>query len=1126
MAQADEAEPSMQELIRRRGRAGFIGRRGELAAFRENFDVPPADLRHRFLFHVHGNAGVGKTSLVHEMEQLARERGALTAYVDESVGSVPEAMAAISAEFARQGRRLKELDQILATHRERRHEAESAPAVPPAGASGAPGAEPAPSAGSMTAARASLVGLGLVPGVGAFAGAVDPAQLAQGADRLRASLSARFRNQEDVQLVLSPERVLTPVLLRELAGAAKAVPWIVLLFDTYERTSLFLDGWLHEVMTTERHGALPAKVVVVTAGQRPFDTARWGGYADYVTDVPLGPFTEEESRGLLAGKGVVAEPVIEEVLRLSGGLPVLVSTLAENRPTDPDDVGDPSVTAVERFLKWEQDPVRRASALACALPRRLDADVVGAAVAGVCQEAEVPGVFAWLRGLPFVSDRGDRLQYHDVVRAPMLRLQRHRSPRGWAELHGLLARTFEQWRSAAAGGRDLKELWMDEAWRELRIAESYHLLCGAPRTALPTVLADVVEACDVGRGVAQRWARLLVDAGEDAESEAVGAWGRDLLAALGEGAGPAALQLLLDRAGLDTACQAVARLVRARDLRESGLHAEALAEYDRVFALDPDLERTHYGRGVTYWYMDDEAAALASLDRAVELGPDLARTYSMRGEVHRNNGHYEEALRDLDRAVELDPTDEEALASRGCLHHTQGRHDAALADLDRAIALAPDYVWALVRRGMTRVDLDEYDRALVDLNRAVELAPSLGWVVCDRGNALRVADRDEEALADYDKAIDIAADNWAAYAGRGVSRSNLGRRDEALADLDRALELAPDYAWARAHRARILHEMGEHERALADADRAKELSPDTDWILYYRAGALYSLDRYEEARADLDRAIELDPEYHTALCRRSLVLRQLNLYHEAFADLDRALALEPRSGWALRLRAGLASATGRTERALADLAAYAECGAEPEWARRARADVHLWRGRPDLALDDLRPDADAGGADGAEELSKAYLRRGEWALARAAAERLGAEDAETAAIMVAIVVTCAEGAAAAAPLWRRVERLAGESGIDSVWLDFLYAVIAVARGDWAELDARIAGVLGPRLPTLEWDDLAEMAGFLTDLLNAPGADRARLGPRLARIAAARDDFGARYAEGAPAAARASGSADV
>ncbi|MFI9247120.1 hypothetical protein ACIGXF_32115 [Streptomyces sp. NPDC053086] len=141
---------------------------------------------------------------------------------------------------------------------------------------------------------------------------------------MRARLSARFRDQEDVQLVLSPERVLTPKLLDELAAVTSSVPWLVLLFDTYERTGPLLDGWLHELMTTDRYGVMPVNVIVVTAGQRSFDTARWGGFADFMTDLPLGPFTEAEARGLLADRGVVAEPVVEEVLRLTGGLPVLV----------------------------------------------------------------------------------------------------------------------------------------------------------------------------------------------------------------------------------------------------------------------------------------------------------------------------------------------------------------------------------------------------------------------------------------------------------------------------------------------------------------------------------------------------------------------------------------------------------------------------------------------------------------------------------------------------------------------------------------------------------------------------------------------------------------------------------
>src|SRR3954453_19941922 len=178
--------PSMQELIRQRTRAGFVGRSDERAAFRRNFDLAPEDERHRFLFHVHGNAGVGKTFLVRELEQMACEKGAFTAYVDESVGSVPEVMSAISRQLGAQGCRFKELERLLATHRARRREAEAAVVATLE-------AEPeGPSAGSMAAARAGLAGLGMVPGVGAFAGALDAAQLAQGADRLRAGLSARF----------------------------------------------------------------------------------------------------------------------------------------------------------------------------------------------------------------------------------------------------------------------------------------------------------------------------------------------------------------------------------------------------------------------------------------------------------------------------------------------------------------------------------------------------------------------------------------------------------------------------------------------------------------------------------------------------------------------------------------------------------------------------------------------------------------------------------------------------------------------------------------------------------------------------------------------------------------------
>ncbi|MEU6179392.1 tetratricopeptide repeat protein [Streptomyces coeruleorubidus] len=810
-----QARPSMQDLIRQRTRAGFVGRAAERSLFRANFESPPHDERHRFRFHVHGNAGVGKTFLLRELEQIAREQGALTGYVDDASGSVPEVMAELSRQFATQGRRLKELDRMLAAHDARRHEAELAALA----ALDAQAEDAGPSAGGRVVARAGMVALGTVPVVGPLAGMLDPDELAGGVDRFRERVLARFRDHEDARLVLAPEQVLTPVLLRELSEAAASAPWIVLFLDTYERTGPYLDHWLHEAMTTDRHGAMPATAVVVTAGRRPLDTALWGGLRDFMTDVPLSPFTEAETRGLLAGKGVTSEPVVEEVLRLTGGLPVLVSTLAESRPADPADVGDPSATAVERFLKWEGDPARRAAALSCALPRWLDADVFRAVTD--CPQEQLEPLYAWLRKMPFVGEHGGgRLRYHDVVRAPMLRAERSRSPRGWAERQRRLARTFGGWREEA--GADGDEPWADETWRTLRLAEVYHLLCAGERDALPRALRDFVHACDAGASVAVQWARVLVDAGQDADAAAVAGWGTELTAALDAEGITSALGLLLRRAVLDAPAQARARVVRGDELRGQAAYTQALAEYDRAVTLDPDLAVAYRQRAGIRRELGDDDAAIADLDRAVALEPDNSWYVALRGEHHRLARHDAEAIRDLSAGIRLDPANEFAWASRGATHERRGDLDAALFDLGRALELKPDYAWALARRARVWRALGDPRRQLADLDQALTLSPDWPWARCERGDALRAAGRDEEAVADFDRALFLDPAYASAYASRGASLTSLGRHTEALADLDRAVELRPGYVWALCRRAVLYALMGRFGEARADVESVRE----------------------------------------------------------------------------------------------------------------------------------------------------------------------------------------------------------------------------------------------------------------------------------------------------------------
>ncbi|WP_327133492.1 ATP-binding protein [Streptomyces sp. NBC_01343] len=306
--------PSRQELIRRRRSSTFIGRHGEGAAFRDALKQSP-DEAPQFLFHVRGPAGVGKSTLVRQLETVAREGQAVTAYVDESVADVVETMEVISAQFAQQGVALKGFDKLLATYRQRRHEADAGMATAAAGADAAAGGSPAPSPSSVIASQLGLVGLGMLPGVGAFTGAVDPNQVAAGADRVKALLSTRLRSHGDVELVLSPLDALTPVFLEELGEVARKHPWIVLFFDTYERTGPMLDTWLRDVLGSDRYGELPANVLVTLAGQSRLAARCWEDWHDLVTDWPLEVFTDAEARRLLTGKGVTDERV--EVSRAS-----------------------------------------------------------------------------------------------------------------------------------------------------------------------------------------------------------------------------------------------------------------------------------------------------------------------------------------------------------------------------------------------------------------------------------------------------------------------------------------------------------------------------------------------------------------------------------------------------------------------------------------------------------------------------------------------------------------------------------------------------------------------------------------------------------------------------------------
>jgi hypothetical protein len=141
--------------------------------------------------------------------------------------------------------------------------------------------------------------------------------------------------------------------------------------------------------------------------------------------------------------------------------------------------------------------------------------------------------------------------------------------------------------------------------------------------------------------------------------------------------------------------------------------------------------------------------------------------------------------------------------------------------------------------------------------------------------------------------------------------------------------------------------------------------------------------------------------------------------------------------------------------------------------------------------------------------AEAYRNTGRPAAARRHAERLRASAYPLAGTyQLALTVSRFDGVRAAAPLWRELSRSLPDSGLDLGQRTMGRCLAGWGLGDWAQADRALTEVLadGPA-----WTDLTELGHALRDLLHGPDAERHRIAPRLAAVAAARDAVRARYA---------------
>ena len=277
--------------------------------------------------------------------------------------------------------------------------------------------------------------------------------------------------------------------------------------------------------------------------------------------------------------------------------------------------------------------------------------------------------------------------------------------------------------------------------------------------------------------------------------------------------------------------------------RDQSDAAEAWAAIARARALQPDSTAVGLMLGLYhYWVNFDYAAALAEVDRVLALESNNEYAWAIKGWVLRRAGHWTEALEALQRAAVLNPNSVENLLEVGDSLRVLDRFEEAAAWQDESEKREPSNTQVRLRRAwltqMTTGDpqpVVERYRKLV-ASDAAGSTERLDHVLAEArfGTAQRALD----FLANWAPGtIDVQYQFWPEDLLRAYVLWNhddataADFAENALAIIESAQRLEPNEADIERAKAFALAMMGRKDAALASALRVRELYPRSldDW---------------------------------------------------------------------------------------------------------------------------------------------------------------------------------------------------------------------------------------------------------------------------------------------------------
>jgi tetratricopeptide (TPR) repeat protein len=165
-------------------------------------------------------------------------------------------------------------------------------------------------------------------------------------------------------------------------------------------------------------------------------------------------------------------------------------------------------------------------------------------------------------------------------------------------------------------------------------------------------------------------------------------------------------------------------LGKAEEAYKAGRHEEAVAEYQRLLALRPDLATTiHQQLGFAYVQMKDYPKALEHLRKVMEADPANAQIRAITAQAALEGGMIDEGRKLLEGIDETTITNPDVFFNMGVNFLNADQPGDAIIYFGKAIALDAAYADGYFRRALAYIQTNRIPEARADFQKVIELTP-------------------------------------------------------------------------------------------------------------------------------------------------------------------------------------------------------------------------------------------------------------------------------------------------------------------------------------------------------------------------------------------------------------------